>query len=443
MKVSTEKMENAQISVDIEADAEEMEKSLDKAYKRLVSKVSVPGFRKGKTPRNILEQHIGRPALLEEALEHLIPELYREALKSEDINPIAEPRVEISKSDPLAFKAIIPLQPTVTLGDYRSIHIEPETVSIGEAEIANAMRSFQERQAVVSPVERAAKKDDYLTIDVDASIGETPFLNHSDLVYEMNYESSFPLPGFAKQLEGMNKNEQREFSIQIPGDYSLKEYAGKECLFKVTVKEIKEKQLPELNDEFATGFKYESLDDMRQKITDELDYMAKQRSRQDLELKALEKVAEISQIEYPPILEEREIEQFLDGEMRRFRVANKEEYLEKLGKNEEEVFEELRPVARKRVINSLLLTELSKSEDIKVDAEEIDERSEQYLQTVKDREKMEKFMASAQVRSSIEQSLLTEKTVDLLIDIVSGSEQESTDKKEESNSSQKEDEKEE
>ena len=420
MKVSTEKMENSQLSLQIEAEADEMEKSLDEAYHRLVSRVAVPGFRKGKTPRTILEQHIGRGALLEEAIERLIPKLYREAVESQEIKPIAEPRMEISKSEPLVFKAIVPLQPTVTLGDYHSLRIEPESIEVGEEDVATAMKGFQERLAVLEPVERPVEKDDFVTIDVKADIDDKPFLNHNDLAYEVNFEAIFPLPGFAQALVGMNKNEEKTFTIKVADDYSLKEFSGKECSFEVKVKEIKRKQLPELDDEFAKNCEFSDLDTMRQKITEELQRMAEQRSKLDLQHKALDAVVEMSELEYPPILEDREIEHFLNDEMQRFGIQKFEEYLEKLAKTEEEVVEELRPVARKRILNSLVLEELSTVEKIEVVAGEIDNRAEYFLKDVEDKQKMQEFLAAPRVRSSIEQSLLTEKTMDRLVQIVSG-----------------------
>jgi trigger factor len=423
MKVSTEKMENSQLALNIEAEADEMEKSLDEAYHRLVSRVAVPGFRKGKTPRTILEQHVGRGALLEEALERLIPKLYREAVESQQIKPIAEPQMEISQSEPLVFKAIVPLQPVVKLGDYHSIRIESESIKVGEEEITAAMKGFQERQAILTPVERPVEKDDFVTLDVKANVDNKPFLNHNDLAYEVDFKAEFPLPGFAQALVGMKKGEEKVFEIRVPDDYSLKEFGGKQCSFEVKINEIKQKQLPELGDELARSSNYSDLETMRQKITEELQRRAEQRSRLELQYKALDAVVELSVFEYPSILEDREIEHFLNDEMRRFGIRKFEEYLEKLGKTQEEVVEELRPVARERILNSLALEELAKSEKIEITAGEIDSRAEHFLKDAEDMQKMQQFMALPRVRSSIEQSLLTEKTIERLVQIVSGNQQ--------------------
>lgn len=420
MKVTTENMENAQLALNIEAEASEMDKSLDEAYHRLVSRISVPGFRKGKTPRSVLEQRIGRGALLEEALEHLIPQLYREAIDSQEVNPIAEPRMEVSQTEPLVFKAIVPLQPTVKLGDYNSIRIKSEPVEIGDDDIAAAFREFQERQAVLMPVDRPVEMGDFITIDVDATIDDKPFLNHNDLMYEVDDKAVFPLPGFAQALVEMKKDEERSFKINIPEDYSLKEFNGKECSFKVKVAEIKEKKLPELDDEFAKSSNYSDLSSMRQKLTEGMTQGAEHGRLLELQNKALDAIAEKSEFAIPPILEDKEIEHFVSDEMRRYGFRKPEDYLKKLGKTEEEVVTELRPVARKRIINSLILDELTGVEKIELAADDVDNRIEQLLSTVKDRQKMQEYMATPRMRSSIEQSLITEKTMDRLVQIVNG-----------------------
>ncbi len=420
MKVTTENMENAQIALNIEAEADEMDKSLDEAYHRLVSRISVPGFRKGKTPRAILEQRIGRGALLEEALEYLIPQLFREAIDSQEINPIAEPRMEVSQTEPLVFKAIVPLQPTIKIGEYKSIRIESEPVEIGEDEIAAAFREFQERQAVLMPVERPVEMGDLITIDINATIDDKPFLDHNDLTYEVDDKAVFPLPGFAEALVGMKKDEEGAFKINVPDDYSLKEFDGKECSFKVKIAEIKEKKLPELDDEFARSSSYSDLSSMRQKLIEGMKQGAEHGRLLDLQNKALDVIAEKSEFGIPPILEDKEIEHFVSDEMRRYEFRKPEEYLKRLGKTEEEIVTELRPVARKRIINSLILGELTSAEKIEVTAEDVDNRIEQLLETVKDRKKMQEYMAAPRMRNSIEQSMITEKTIDRLVKIVSG-----------------------
>jgi len=422
MKVSSEKIENCQVSLDIEAEESELGKSLDEAYKRLVNRVSISGFRKGKAPRAVLEQHIGKSALLEEALNHLIPRLYQQAIETQEIEPIAEPQIEVTQSEPLVFKAVVAVKPTVKLGDYHSIKLEPEVVEINDEKIEAAIEMFRERQAVLEPVERPVQPGDFVTISIKASIDGKPFLNHKELVYEVDDNAIFPLPGFAQQLIGSEKDQERIFSLEVPADYAVREFCGKECLFTVTVTEVKEKHLPELNDEFAQACDYENLEAMRKKVESELGVEAERISRLELEWKALEAVVNISEVDYPLILEDSEITSLLRDEVRRLGFQKVEDYLEKAGRTEKEIGQKVRPIARKRVIDTLVLSELAEAEKIEISPAEVDNKVEEIIGKKgdkEDKEKMQRFLTLPQVRESIEESLRSQKTVEQLVKIVS------------------------
>ncbi len=426
MKVTREKLENCQVSLNIEAEARELEKSLDEAYHRLVSKVSIPGFRKGKTPRAILEQHLGKSTLLEEALERLIPQLYKQAIESEKIEPIAQPQIEVTQNEPLVFKAIVPLKPTVKLGDYHSIKLKPEPVEIGAGEIGAAIEQLRQQQAVLLPVDRPVQLGDFVTLSIEATIEGKPFLNHKDLLYQVDSNSTFPLPDFAPKLEGVKKNEERIFSLKVPADYSIKEFCGQECLFKTTITEIKEKQLPQLDDEFAQSCNYANLTQLREGVAADLRAKAEQRSRRELRQKALDAVVKVSEVDYPPILEDREIDSLLEDVARRFGYREVKDYLKRVSKTEEELREELRPIAKKRIINSLTLDKVAEEEKVEITSPEVDNKVEEILGDAKDKEKMRRFLALPQVRESIGESLRTQKTLERLVQIISGNEKEET-----------------
>ena len=171
MKASTENSGNCQAVLTVEAEASELDRSLDEAYDHLVNKVSIPGFRKGKAPRAVLVQHIGRTNLLEEALEHLIPQLYKEAIESQGLEPIDRPEIEIIQTEPVVFKAMISLKPEVKLGDYHSIRLEPEPVpEIASEEITAAVEQLRERQGTWVPVDRSVETGDLITLDIEASV---------------------------------------------------------------------------------------------------------------------------------------------------------------------------------------------------------------------------------------------------------------------------------
>jgi trigger factor len=421
MKVSTENLESCRVALNIESEAGELDKSLDEAYHHLVKEVSIPGFRKGKAPRAILEQHIGKKSLLEEALEHLVPQLYNQAIKSQGIEPIAEPELEITQTEPLIFKAVVSLKPEVKLGDYHRIKVEPgPQTEVTEKEVAAATEEVRQRQGAWVPADRPAALGDLVTMDIQADADGKPWLNHKGILYEMDKNSRSPVPGFATSLQGSEKNKERNFKLTIPEDYPIKEMQGKEGTFKVTVTEIKEKELAELNDDLARGAGYGSLEDMRKKLADDLRSMAEARNRAELKQKALEAVVEASEIKYPPILENEEIDGLLKSEAQRLGFKEMGDYLKRTNKTRQEIREELRPAARKRLVQGLVLGKLAEEERIEINASEVDNRIDEIANDAGDKEKARQLFSLPQFRQSIEQSLRTQKTMDRLLEIAAG-----------------------
>jgi trigger factor len=421
MKVSTENLGNCQTALTIEAEDGELGKSLDEAYHHLVNEVSIPGFRKGKAPRAVLVQHIGKKSLLDEALEHLIPQLYKQAIESQEIEPIARPEVEIIQTEPVVFKAIVSLKPEVKLGDYHNIRLEPEPViKIAKKEVTAAMEEFRERQGAWVPVDRSVGLGDLVTMDIEANVDGKPWLNHKGVLYEVDKDSRSPVPGFASHLQGAEKNKEMTFSLTVPDDYPIKEMCGKEGTFKVTVTEIKEKQLPELDDELARSAGYDNLADMKKKVAADLRAKAEARNRSELRQKALDALVEISDVNYPPILEDEEITGLLRDEAQRLGFRELTDYLKKTSKTEEELKQELRPIAKKRLIQGLVLGKLAEEEKIEISSSEVDNKVDEITNDAEDKENARQFLSLPQVRQSIEQSLHTQKTLDRLLQIAIG-----------------------
>jgi len=394
MKVSIENLESCQTALTIEAEDGELDKSLDEAYHHLVNKVSIPGFRKGKAPRAILVQHIGKKNLLEEALEHLIPQLYKQAIESEELEPISGPQIEITQTEPLIFKAVVSLKPEVKLGDYHSIRLEPTpVVKITKKEVTTAMEEIRERQGAWVPVDRPVELDDLVTMDIEANVDGRPWLNHKGILYEVDKDSRSLVLGFASHLQGADKNKEMTFSLTIPDDYPIKDMCGKEGTFKVTVTEIKEKQLPELDDVLAQSVGYDNLADLKKKVAADLKVKAEARNRLELRQKALDALVEISEVIYPPILEDEEVTGLLRDEAQRLGFRELADYLKKASKTEEELKQELRPIAKKRLIQGLV---------------------------AEDKGKAMQFFSLPQIKQSIEQSLLTQKTMDRLLQVAIG-----------------------
>ena len=420
MKVTAETLENSQVSLNIEVEGSELGEALDNAYRRLVNRVSVPGFRKGKAPRVILERHIGKSALMEEALEELIPRLYREAVESQKIEPIEQPQMEIVQTEPVIFKAVVPVKPTVKLGDYHSVRLEPEKVEITDVEIDAAIELKRQEQAVFSPRKRAVRFGDLVTMDIEARVGEKSLLDHKDMVYEVTRDSALPFPGFARNLKGAKKDQEKVFSLEIPADYPRGELAGKECQFKVKVTEIKEKQLPRLDDEFAQAAGYDNLASMREKVAVELKARALEAAQQKLREGAVDAVVEGSEVRYPPVLEEREIDRLLESEGRRLGFTRLEDYLRATNRSEEKLREMLRPIVKKQIARSLVLGELARTEKIEISDSEVDNQIKEMIKGEKDAGKMGEFLQSPQVKESIQRTLRRERTVDWLVKVATG-----------------------
>jgi trigger factor len=421
VKVTNEKTENSQIYLTIEMEPAEVEEGLEKSYHRLVQKAKVPGFRKGKAPRPIFERYYGRESLLEEAIEKLVPEAYEKAIKEQAIEPIARPQIEVTQTEPLIFKAIVPLKPKVKLGDYHNIRLTPESVSVSDNDVNTVLESLRHRHATWEPVERPVELGDSVVMDIWSNTDGQPFINQKGLQYHVLKD--VPFPGFGDQVAGMKKDEEKEFKLKLPADYPRSELAGKEPQFKVRVNEIKQEILPELNDDLAKQVNPEVKDlaELREKILADLKARAEERARIEFEEKVIDTVVAQAQVEFPPVLVETEVHRLID---QRFRGEPElEEYLKSINKTQEQLREELHPIATQRVTRSLILGQVVADEKIEVSPAEIDADAKRLVDgtTENNKDKMEKFLATPEARESMEQSLLTRKTIERLVDIARGS----------------------
>lgn len=426
MIISKELIENSQIALSIEMEPGEMDKHLDNAYSNLVKKVSVPGFRKGKTPKDVLERHIGKQSLVKEALDNLIPEAYEDAVKNQEIEPIAQPEIEIIQTEPVIFKAIIPIKPTAKLGDYKEIRVEANPMEIGDNKVEEMIEYLRNQQAILIPADRPIQSGDTVTMKIAGENEGETFLINEEFTYEVDKEARLPLPGFGEKLEGLSKGEDSSFVLSYPDDYEIEEMAGKEYGFNVTINEVKEKKLPKLDDEFAKSLSAQDVESLRTQIYENLKAGAEERSRVEFEQKVIDAVVEISNVEYPPVLTDREIDQLLNEETRNFAEGMKglENYLKSMNKTIDEHREELRPVADKRVVRLLLLEKLSEEEKIEVSTSEIDDEIEEMTKDAGEQsEEMKKLFNLPQSRESIELFLIRRKTMELLVKIARGSDE--------------------
>ncbi len=429
MKVTSEAIENRQALLTIEMEPAEVEESLDKAYYRLVKKANIPGFRKGKAPREVLERYMGREGLLEDALNELLPEAYTKAVKEQEIEAFAQPQVEIAQTDPVIFKATVPLSPEIELGDYHDVQLAPEIVEITEGDVSAVIDQLRHRQATWEPVERSVEFTDLVVLDVESTIEDSPFINQKAVQYQVVRDQLSPAPGFAEQLSGMGKDEEKEFTLQFPADYPRDELAGKEASFRVKITEIKQEKLPELDEEFAKGVNPDckTLDSLREQVSADLKVSAEEKSRMDFEERVIEAVAELAKLEFPPVLVEMQIDRLIDEQARRLQMSGRglEEYLGIINKTEEELRGELRPLATRRVSHSLVLGKVADEEKIEVGDSEIDAEIENMTKDANDRkEELRTLLSSPQSKESVKQLLITQKTIQRLVEIAQGSNKE-------------------
>jgi trigger factor len=423
LKVTREKVENSQAFITIEMEPAEMEHGMEHSYQHLVAKANIPGFRKGKAPRAVVERHLGRGRLLEEAIDHLIPEAYENACKEQSIEPYARPQVEITQADPLIFKAVVPLAPTVEPGDYQSIRITPEQVEIKEENIDAVIEQLRHQHATWEPVDRPLAFNDMAVIDINGTIDEKPYVKKAAAQYQVLGEAITPAPGFAAQIVGMKKEEEKEFSLTLPADFPGKELAGKEAHFKVRLHEVKEEKLPELNDEFPALIyaEFKTLAALRDEVAKNLKLRAEEQSRMDLEEKVIQAAMEKAKIEYPPVLVDMEIERILNEQVRQLQMSGRgmDEYLRSINKTPEQLQEDVRPVATKNVAASLLLGKVAEAEKIEVSESDIDQRLDNMVLGVDENKKaeMRKLFDNPQTRASLKQSLLARRTIECLADI--------------------------
>jgi trigger factor len=439
LKVTKEKEENRQAFLTIEMEPAEMETGMQHAYERVVQKTSVPGFRKGKAPRAVVERHVGRSRLLEEALDRLIPQAYEQALKEHTIEPYAQPELEITQADPLIFKAVVPLKPTVELGDYKGIRLTPETVEIKDENIDAAIEELRHQHATWEPVDRPLDYNDMAVIDINGTIEDRPYYKKVAAQVQVLKDMISPAPGFAAEIVGLKKEQEKEFSISYPADYPTPSAAGKECQFKVKLHEIKEEKLPELNDEFASqvSTEFKTLPDLREEVAKTMRRRGEERARMDFEEKVINSVVEQAKVEYPPVLVDLEINRIINEQARQLQMTGQgmDQYLQSINKTAEKLREELRPVAVRNVTASLVLGQVATEEKIEVSESDIEDGINNMTRGAADerQEELRKLLDTPSTRESIKQSLKTRQTIERLTDIAKNTGESPEKPKEEAN----------
>jgi trigger factor len=377
VKVSSAELPPRQLSLDIEVEQERLERAMDEAYRRLAGRVDVPGFRRGKAPRSMVERMIGRDRLVEEALDRLVPEVVSEAIEQEKVEPYTRPRVESIEFDPLRLKAIVGLAPKVELGDYKgNLRVASDNVDVGDEQIDAVIQRLRESHAQWAPVERPVQSGDRVGLDLRATVDglAKALLDSKDAEYVVDANGAEPAPGFADQIVGASSGEQKTFTLTMPDDYRDKDIAGKPAEFTVDVHWVKERELPALDDDFVQQVgDYTDVAGLRSAVETQLRESETVRAREQLEEAAVSKLVEISSIEFPPQLIDHQAQHMLETFTRSVeqRGLQMQQYLRLIGKEQEAFEQELRVEAETRVRRSLALDAFADAEKIDVEQQEV------------------------------------------------------------------------
>ncbi len=423
MKSTATEIERRQVQLHIEAEAEEFSAAQARAVKHLSQNNTVPGFRKGKAPRHVLEQHLGKEAIIDEAIEELFSNLYEQALDAHDVHPISNPQIKLEQREPPVFDVIVPLEARVSLGDYKAVRIKKDQADVTEEHVTEAIDRLRESQAAMAPVERPLAFGDFATIDVKATVVDQPFLDHKQVTYEMVAESKMPLPGFAESIEGMSKGESKDFVLPVPEDFQMTDLAGKECACSVTLQQVQEKQLPELTDALAETFGFETLEALKEKVNSDLESNAQNQARTALIHSALDAIEAQGEVDFAPYMEDREMAELIEREAQQYGYKTIDDYLRMSNKTVEEMTETMRPVAHKRIVNGLLLNEIADQEGIEIGESDVESRIEELLSHSQDKEKARSYLDTPEMRESLANRLRTNQTLDRLVEIVTADEE--------------------
>lgn len=420
MKVTLERLPESRVQLDIEVEPERVAQSRDAAYRRLAPKVRVPGFRPGKAPRNMTERYIGESRLMNEAIDKLIPDVYNEAIEAEDVDAIAQPELENLELDPVRLKFIVAIRPTIDLGDYHTIHVDPTPVDVTPEMLDEQILLIQRRYAMQVPVDRPVAWGDILIADVKGEVDGDAFVEDEDAEFPIREGDVLFVPGLAEAFIGMTKGETKSADIPMPDDFRAEAIAGKAATFTLNLKEVKEEQLPDLDDDFAAQVNAEefpTLDALKERISSDLAKALQDQSDAQLRTEALDKLVELATVEFPRVLVDREIDHIA-----RDNAGNDEAayatYLQRLGRTEEEYRESLRDAAEARVRRSLVLSQFSEAEGIEATAEEIDGELDKLVEPLGDEApRFRDMFATEEGISTIRRNLNTRKTLDRLAEI--------------------------
>lgn len=422
MSVKWEKLEKNEGVLTVEVDVQTFKEALDRAFKKVVKNVAVPGFRKGRVPRPIFEKRFGVEVLYQDALDILLPEVYPKAVEEAGIEPVDRPEIDIEqieKDKPLIFTAKVTVKPEVKLGEYKGLDVQKEDTTVTDEDVENELKQLQERHAeLVVKEEGKVEEGDIVVLDLEGFVDGEAFEGGKAENYSLEVGSGTFIPGFEDQLVGLEAGEEKDVEVTFPEEYHEEKLAGKPAVFKVKIHEIKTKELPALDDEFAKDVndEVETLEELRAKIRERLEEQKNTQAENKLRDELVEKAAENVEVDIPQVMIDNELERMMNEFQQRLQLQglNLELYYQFSGQSEEELREQMRKDAEKRVKYNLTLEAIAKAENIDVTEEEVNEE----LQKMADMynlpvESVKRALGSTE---GIKEDLKIKKAVDFLVE---------------------------
>lgn len=424
MSVSVEKLEKNIVALEVTVEAEKFVLAVKQAAKTLAKKVNVPGFRKGKAPRQMVELHVGKEALYDEALDHLIGPAYAEAVVESGIDPVDRPAVDlvqIEEGKDLIFKAKVTVKPEVELGEYVGLHIEQDAATVTDDQVLEELKNQQQQHARLMTLDEGkVQNDDTVTVDFEGFAGDVAFAGGKAENYELAIGSGTFIPGFEEGLIGTEIGQHVDVNVTFPAEYHSEELAGKEAVFKTSIKKIQRKELSALDDEFAKDVsEFETLDELKADLRNKLLKQGESQAKGDHLKVITSKVVDNASVEIPEVMFTERIKAMVEDLKRNLSQQGMtiEQYYQFSNTTEEVMLERLRPQAAEGVKTDLVLETIAKAEGIQVTEDEVDEE----IQKLGERHKQDakKLKQSLIERGEIEfykQSLISDKTVNFLLE---------------------------
>jgi len=415
------RLDPTRVELEISISPDELAAAQERAFKKLSKNVRLPGFRPGKVPRRVFEQNYGLESIESQAMEDVVPEVYAKAVREHDLDPVERPSMQMLPEEPgqpYRIKATVEVRPVIELGTYKGIEVKPESSGVTEEDVDRSLQSLARERATLVPVERPSKLGDVVTLDYAGSIDGVPFDGGTATGQMTELDERRFIPGFASGIAGLSAGESKDVTATFPADYGQADLAGKDAVFAVTVHDVKEFELPEIDDAFAQSVsENKTAADLRADVRKRLDAIGDARRRREIGNLVMEKLLASHDIPLPGSMVEREIGHMIEeGEQHAARAgANFEEYLKQTGKTLEQLREEFRPEAQSRVKGTLLIEAIAKAEGVVATpadiAEELQTLAAQYGQPV---DRIRKALGNNVL--SLMDGIVRTKTMDLLVD---------------------------